>query len=103
MGEPKEKENEKDGQSREMRVLDSCTPYMTERAIRCVDFSPYGDTIACASEDHRVHILELPKECRNRRKTTSTKTSPQTVGSNQKKGDSAKKYSQFDPVEHLRS
>merc|ERR1712129_583662 len=39
--EPKEKENEKDGQSREMRVLDSWTPYMTERAIRCVDFSPY--------------------------------------------------------------
>lgn len=59
----------------EMRELDGWTPYKTQRDIRCCDFSPYGDTVACASEDHQVHILALPKECHMRSKRQSMRQS----------------------------
>lgn len=61
----------------QMRELEGWTPYKTPRDIRCCDFSPYGDTVACASEpggdheDHQVHILALPKECQMRAKKHS--------------------------------
>jgi len=54
-----------------MRELEGWTPYETKRDIRCCDFSPYGDTVACASEDHQVHIIALPKVCQMRSKRRS--------------------------------
>merc|ERR1712048_412743 len=70
MGEQgKEKENgKKDGDENvgkieQMKQLRNWVPYKTERDILCCDFSPYGDTVACASEDSKVHILTLPKQC----------------------------------------
>merc|ERR1719461_1877144 len=47
----------------QMKELRNWTPYTTDRDILCCDFSPYGDTVACASEDSKVHILTLPKQC----------------------------------------
>ena len=55
-----------------LRPLKDWQPYETNRDIRCCDFSPYGDTIACASEDHQVHIISLPSECHTRTHRFST-------------------------------
>eukprot|EP00485_Elphidium_margaritaceum_P005134 CAMPEP_0202695666 /NCGR_PEP_ID=MMETSP1385-20130828/9215_1 /ASSEMBLY_ACC=CAM_ASM_000861 /TAXON_ID=933848 /ORGANISM="Elphidium margaritaceum" /LENGTH=964 /DNA_ID=CAMNT_0049351737 /DNA_START=45 /DNA_END=2939 /DNA_ORIENTATION=+ len=49
-----------------MRMLTNWAPYQTQREIRCVDFSPYGEHVCCASEDHQVHVLRLPHECHSR-------------------------------------
>merc|ERR1712228_737872 len=61
----KGKGDEKDAQQgiKQMKELRNWTPYKTDRDILCCDFSPYGDTVACASEDSKVHILTLPKQC----------------------------------------
>eukprot|EP01084_Bolivina_argentea_P258599 436044_1 len=55
-----------------LQPLKKWIPYKTQRDIRCVDFSPYGDTIAAADEDHKVHILTLPKECHIKHNRFST-------------------------------
>ena len=57
---------------KQLRQLKDWIPYRAERDIRCCDFSPYGDTIACASEDHQVHIISLPQECHIRQHRFST-------------------------------
>mmetsp|Transcript_24822 Transcript_24822/g.21706 ORF Transcript_24822/g.21706 Transcript_24822/m.21706 type:complete len:365 (-) Transcript_24822:334-1428(-) len=57
---------------KQLRELKDWIPYTAARDIRCCDFSPYGDTIACASEDHQVHIISLPQECHIRAHRFST-------------------------------
>merc|ERR1712083_841406 len=59
--------NEQNGDDKtqivQMKELRNWTPYTADRDILCCDFSPYDDTVACASEDSKVHILTLPKQC----------------------------------------
>lgn len=46
-----------------MMELRGFTPFCTNRDISSVDFSPYGDFVACADEEQLVHLLPLPVEC----------------------------------------
>merc|ERR1712154_348453 len=91
-----------------MQLVKGWTPYKTQRDIRCCDFSPYGDTVACASEDHQVHILSLPKECVIKQTQTPNNSTPIKIikpEQHQRQFSNlealkTRDYHKFDPKEH---
>jgi len=88
-----------------MQLVKGWTPYKTQRDIRCCDFSPYGDTVACASEDHQVHILSLPKECVIKQTPKNSKpiTIMQPSDSHIKNKDHHEHQRQFSDIEALKT